>query len=65
MASNAEPRNVDFLLTCHLRRYFLAVVDGREVEHLPHPRVYPKPPAGWGALNCIVLRTSLRHQAAR
>jgi beta-phosphoglucomutase family hydrolase len=42
VGSNAEPRNVAFVLEeTGLRRYFRAVVDGHQVRHpKPHPEVY-------------------------
>ena len=42
VGSNAEPRNVEFVLEeAGLRRYFRAVVDGHQVRHpKPHPEVY-------------------------
>jgi HAD superfamily hydrolase (TIGR01509 family) len=42
VGSNAEPRNVAFVLEeAGLRRYFRAVVDGHQVRHpKPHPEVY-------------------------
>jgi beta-phosphoglucomutase family hydrolase len=42
VGSNAEPRNVAFVLEeAGLRRYFRAVVDGHQVRHpKPHPEIY-------------------------
>jgi beta-phosphoglucomutase family hydrolase len=42
VGSNAEPRNVAFVLEeAGLQRYFRAVVDGHQVRHpKPHPEIY-------------------------
>ena len=68
VGSNAEPRNVAFVLEeAGLRRYFRAVVDGHQVRHpKPHPEVYLRvaelletEPA-----NCIVFEDSHSGAAA-
>ncbi len=62
VASNAEPKNIDFVLDgADFRRHFRAVVDGMQVEHpKPFPDVYLKAAAllGIAPENCIVFEDS-------
>ena len=68
LASNAEPRNVDFVLDRGgLRRYFRVVVDGHQVRHpKPHPEVYLRAASllGMAPANCIAFEDSTGGVAA-
>jgi HAD superfamily hydrolase (TIGR01509 family) len=62
LATNAEPANVEFVLSrAGLTRCFKAVVDGHQVEHpKPHPEIVLKAAAELGtpAVDCIVFEDS-------
>jgi beta-phosphoglucomutase family hydrolase len=62
LATNAETENVDFLLDrSGLRKHFLAVVDGRQVQHpKPDPEIYLKAAdlIGVSPDKCIVFEDS-------
>ena len=63
VATNAEPLNVDFVLTATgLRSYFKVVVDGRQVINpKPHPDVYLRAASmlGYDPANCVVFEDSV------
>ncbi|HYI95295.1 MAG TPA: HAD family phosphatase [Bryobacteraceae bacterium] len=63
VATNAEPLNVDFVLTAaSLRSYFKVVVDGHQVINpKPHPDVYLRAASmlGYDPANCVVFEDSL------
>ncbi|HEV2202058.1 MAG TPA: HAD family phosphatase [Bryobacteraceae bacterium] len=62
LASNAERPNIDFVLDCaDLRRYFLVIVDGSQVERpKPAPDIYRLAARKLGVepRNCIVFEDS-------
>jgi len=62
VASNAEPRNVRFVLEqANLANYFLAALDGYQVEFgKPHPEIYCKAAAALGVppASCLVFEDS-------
>lgn len=62
VASNAEPRNVRFILEeTNLGDYFSAVLDGYQVEFgKPHPEIYCKAAAALGVppASCLVFEDS-------
>ncbi len=62
VASNAEPRNVRFILEqANLSNYFLAALDGYQVEFgKPHPEIYCKAAAALGVppASCLVFEDS-------
>lgn len=62
VASNAEPRNVRFILEqAKLGDYFLAALDGYQVEFgKPHPEIYCKAAAALGVppASCLVFEDS-------
>lgn len=62
VASNAEPKNIDFVLDgARIRHHFLAVVDGMQVKHpKPFPDVYLRAAELLGVApeNCIVFEDS-------
>ncbi len=68
LGSNAEPENVDFLLdTTGLRRFFRAVVDGRQVDRpKPSPEIFLAVARllGYRACDCIIFEDSLSGVAA-
>jgi beta-phosphoglucomutase len=63
VATNAEPLNVDFILTATgLRSYFRVVVDGHQVRNpKPHPDIYllAANMLGVDPENCVVFEDSL------
>jgi beta-phosphoglucomutase len=70
LATNAEPANVEFVLTeAGLRSYFLVVVNGHQVDRpKPDPEIYLRAAAllGKKVQDCIVFEDSLAGvQAAR
>jgi beta-phosphoglucomutase family hydrolase len=62
LATNAETENVDFILErCGLRKYFRAIVDGRQVRHpKPNPEIYLRAAELLNAVpaECIVFEDS-------
>jgi beta-phosphoglucomutase len=62
VASNAEPKNVEFVLEeANLRHYFRAVVDGHQVHNpKPHPDIYLRAAELLGAEpgDCVVFEDS-------
>ncbi|MDX2152493.1 MAG: HAD family phosphatase [Bryobacteraceae bacterium] len=68
LATNAEPKNVDFVLdAAGLRPRFAAVVDGHQVERpKPHPEIYLKAARLLGAApeDCVVFEDSFAGAAA-
>jgi beta-phosphoglucomutase len=63
VATNAEPANLDFLLTrTNIRHYFKVVVNGEDVrEPKPHPEIYLRASDLLGIMpaDCIVFEDSL------
>ena len=63
VATNAEPLNVDFVLTATgLRSYFRVVVDGHQVINpKPHPDVYLRAASmlGYDPADCVVFEDSV------
>jgi len=62
LATNAEPRNVDFVLDrAGVRPHFLAIVDGHQVHHpKPHPEVFLTAAGRLGVdpVNCVIFEDS-------